>query len=73
MVPPKTDPKWESFLDNLGSVSVSSMGTRVLLTKLMLMHYQKDAEKRKKAIDEAYSFFSKNENAVKEDIKLIFG
>jgi hypothetical protein len=73
MVPPKTDPKWEKLLSNLGKFPVTNLVTRVFLTKLMLMHCQNDAAKKKEAIDAAYTFFVKNETNVKDDIELIFG
>ena len=73
MVPPKTDPKWEKLITNPTSFAVTGLVTKMLMTRLMLMNCKENVARKKEAIDAAYDFFCKNETAVKDDIKLIFG
>jgi hypothetical protein len=73
MVPPKTDPRWEKLIMTPKSVPVTNLVTKMLVTRLFLMNCAGDASKKKVALDSAYDFFVKNETAVKDDIKLIFG
>lgn len=73
MVPPKTDPRWEKLICNVNEIPVTSLATKMLMTRLMLMNCTGDAARRKEAIESAYEFFVKNEAAMKDDIKLIFG
>ncbi|MGA3092054.1 MAG: hypothetical protein ABSD75_25895 [Terriglobales bacterium] len=73
MVPPKTDPKWEKLVTDPASVKVNGLVTKMLMTRLSLMNLKTNASRKQEAITAAYDFFVKNENAVKDDIKLIFG
>jgi hypothetical protein len=73
MLPPKTDPKWDKLITNSASFPVTGLVTKMLMTRLMLMDCKKNVARKTEAIDAAYDFFVKNETAVKDDIKLIFG
>jgi hypothetical protein len=74
MLPPKTDPKWNKFLTNLPTVQVSNLPARMLINRLKLKLGMGSGDaSRKEIIDSAYEFFSKNETAMAEDIKKIFG
>ncbi|MGA3087584.1 MAG: hypothetical protein ABSD75_03165 [Terriglobales bacterium] len=73
MVPPKTDPKWEKLVTNPASVPVTGLVTKMLMTRLKLMDCKNNVARKQEGITTAYDFFLKNETAVKDDIKLIFG
>ena len=73
MVPPKTDPGWNRFLNNLENYAPKSLPTKILMTRLKLISKQGSAEAKKAMVDAAFDFFTKNEVSVKDDIKLIFG
>lgn len=74
MVPPKTDPAWRALLSNIEKVPVTGLSTKMLMTRLrLLLLWDKTEEKQQEAIKIAFDFFSKNEAAVRNDIKLIFG
>lgn len=74
MVPPKTDWKWQRFLDRIDTVEVSNLPTRMLVNRLKLkIGFDPAPAARQAALDSAYEFFCKNEAAVADDIKRIFG
>lgn len=74
MVPPKTSWKWQRFLDYMGTMEVSNLPTRMLVNRLKLkMAFEPGPAARVAALDVAYDFFCKNEAAVADDIKRIFG
>lgn len=73
MVPPKTDPKWAKFLSNLGSVPANDLSVKMMMSriKIKILFDPSDAA-RQQAISDAFTFFTKNEAALKEDIKTFF-
>jgi hypothetical protein len=73
MVPEKSDPRWEKFLRNMASIPVGKLPTKMLITRLKMLEWDKSDNVKKHAISEAYDFFSKNKTVVEADIKLIFG
>ena len=74
MIPPKTDPKWAKLVSNLGTVPVTNLVTKMLMTQLkFFMSWEQSEAKKQEAINIAYDFFVKNEAIVKDDIKVIFG
>ena len=73
MLPPKTDPRWAKLVMDPKGVPVTSMVTKMLMTRLALMNCKTQVSRRDEAIDAAYDFFVKNETAVRDDLKLIFG
>ncbi len=74
MIPPKTDPRWAKLINNLGSVDVTNLVTKMLMTQLkFFMSWEQSEAKKQEAINIAYDFFVKNETIVKDDVKVIFG
>jgi hypothetical protein len=74
MLPAKTDPKWTKFVTNLPTLQVTNLPARMLVNRLKLKLGMGSTDAiRKEIIDAAYEFFSKNETAVADDIKKIFG
>lgn len=75
MVPMKNSPQWSKFIDTLGSIPVTHLATRMLMTRLkMKLKMENDSpDARLQAISEAFDFFTQNQNTVQSDIKLIFG
>lgn len=74
MLPPKTDWKWQRFLDRIGTVEVSNLSTRMLVNRLKLkIAFDPTPAVKAAALDAAYEFFRKNEAAVAHDIQRIFG
>jgi hypothetical protein len=73
MVPPKSDRKWQRFLDHISTVEVSNLSTRMLVNRLKLkIAFEPTAAVKAAALDMAHDFFCKNESAVADDIKRIF-
>jgi hypothetical protein len=74
MIPPITDPKWQTLISNVGSIPVTNLATKFLISRLKLLTtFEKSEETKQEGIKLAYDFFVKNESIVKDDIKLIFG
>lgn len=75
MIPSKDSPQWTAFIDRLGSVPVTNLATRMMMTRLkMKLNFEKNSpEAKQQCITEAHEFFLQNQNNVQSDIKLIFG
>lgn len=74
MIPPITDPKWQTLISNVESIPVTNLATKFLISRLKLLTtFEKSEATKQKGIKLAYDFFVKNESIVKDDIKLIFG
>jgi hypothetical protein len=74
MVPPKSDPRWIKFVTNKGGILTTNLPLRMLMNRMRLkIMFDGSEASKQQAISEAYDFFVKNEAAVQEDIKLIFG
>jgi hypothetical protein len=76
MVPSLSDPKWSKFIANLGagSIRATELPTKMFVNRLKIkvMFDQSEAVK-KTVISEAHDYFTKNQDALKADIQLIFG
>lgn len=73
MVPPKNDPKWSKFLSSLGSIPASDLSVKMMMNRIkMKILFDPSDAARQQAISDAFTFFTKNEAALKEDIKNIF-
>jgi hypothetical protein len=73
VVPQKSDPKWGTFLNGLGSLQPEYLATKMLMNRLKLKMAMNPGEAtRKEAIDAAYDFFIKNQSTVADDIQRIF-
>jgi hypothetical protein len=76
MVPSISDPKWNKFVANLsaGTVRATELPTKMFVNRLKIkvMFDQSEAVK-KTVIGEAHEYFTKNQDALKADIQLIFG
>jgi len=72
MVPSISDPKWNKFVANLsaGTVRATELPTKMFVNRLKIkvMFDQSEA-----VIGEAHEYFTKNQDALKADIQLIFG
>ena len=74
MIPPKSDPKWTKFLNNLGNIVVTELPTRMLLNRIkMKVLFDPSEAVRKQAIDDAFDFFTKNEAILGNDVQKVFG
>jgi hypothetical protein len=76
MVPAVSDPKWNKFVANLraGEIRATELPTKMFVNRLKIkvMFDQSEAVKRI-VIGEAHDYFTKNQDALKADIHLIFG
>lgn len=73
MLPPKTHPRWKALV--LGKVSgpFSLLATQFFITRVTTRaRIDPSAGNIEQLIDQAYSFFSKNEILARNDIRAIF-
>jgi len=74
MVPAKSDPKWARFASNFTAIKVNDLATKMFLNRLKVKATFDQSEAAKRGlIDEAYEFFTKNQENLKGDIQTIFG
>ena len=74
MLPPKTHPRWKELVLGKAKVSYSLLATQFFVTRVTgRARIDPSAENIEKLIDEAYSFFRKNEKLAQKDIDAIFG
>lgn len=74
MLPDKNDPRWLALVTQQNEIPLSAFATKMILMRVRLLaKATEDQKKTQEAIDIAYDFFFKNQHAVKEDIKTIFG
>lgn len=74
MVPGKTDPRWKQIVTGNKEYNFSGLATKMLMMRVkMITKTDQSPAKVQEAIDIAHDFFMKNENIVKDDIKLLFG
>lgn len=73
-VPLISDPKWNRFVANLGSIRANELPTRMFVNRLKTKVILDPSEAVKKSvINEAHDYFTKNQDLLKADIQLIFG
>lgn len=73
MLPPKTHPRWKALV--LGKVKgpFSLLATQFFVTRVTSRaRIDPSAESIEQLIEQAYSFFSKNEALAQNDIRVIF-
>ena len=74
MLPEKNDPRWKDLVMGEKTFAFEELATKmVVMRSQMLVRTLPSEAKIQEAIDLVHAFFSKNEYAVKEDIKAIFG
>ncbi|KYG60928.1 hypothetical protein AZI85_10770 [Bdellovibrio bacteriovorus] len=74
MLPPKDDPRWMSLVVNQDELPLQALASKMIITRVRhLVGGNPSSEKMGEAVTIAYEFFKKNEHAVSEDIKCIFG
>jgi hypothetical protein len=73
MLPPKSDPRWAKFVDNLASIQVTDLSARMFLSRLKMRAGAGNSEAiKRELIAAAYDFFSKHETTMADDIRHIF-
>lgn len=72
MIPPKSDPIWKEIVDNTEDLMISALPTKMLFMRVKMLRRSGTSKSLSEAIDAAYDFFSKNEDAVKEDVAVVF-
>lgn len=73
MIPPKTDPVWREIVDRTEDYEVSALPTKMLFMRIKLLRYSGTSQSMTDAVNAAFDFFSKNEEAVRDDIEIVFG
>ena len=74
MLPSKSDPKWKAILTDPKDAPVSGLSTKMMLMRVkMMVKMDPSPAAFQSAVDSALDFFSKNEAAVQNDIKALFG
>ena len=74
MLPPKTHPRWRELVLGKVRVRFSLLATQFFVTRVNgRAKIDPSPENIERLIDEAYSFFSKNEKFAKNDVFAIFG
>lgn len=71
-IPEKSDPIWSEIVEHPEKFQLSSLPARMLFMRLKLIMKNGTLEGRSSAVDTAYDFFIKNQDALREDIALIF-
>ena len=73
MLPPKTHPRWKELVIGKVRVSYSLLATQFFVTRVTgRAKIDPSGEHIEQLIDEAYSFFKKNEKLAEKDIRAIF-
>lgn len=74
MIPNVSDPKWSSFLQDIGKKQVHDLSAKMLLNRIKLrIAFDPSDAARKLAIGEIHAFFTKNQANLMDDIQAIFG
>lgn len=73
MIPPKTDPIWREIVDRTEDYEVSSLPTKMLFMRIKMLRHNGTSQSMTDAINAAFDFFSKNREAVRDDIEVVFG
>ncbi len=73
MLPPKSDPRWVEVIKNIKNYNFTNLPTKMLMMRIYLIALDGTSQKIQLAIDIAHEFFSKNQNVVMDDIKILFG
>jgi hypothetical protein len=72
-VPAKTDPRWRDLVSGKKNVQFTGLATRICFTRVRLIGGKPDDASVQQAITLAFDFFTKNETAAAEDLRLAFG
>ncbi|QDK45193.1 hypothetical protein DOM22_08500 [Bdellovibrio sp. ZAP7] len=74
MIPPKEHPRWREIVAHDGNLSLHALSTKMVMTRVRtVLGTSPTEEKVQEAITIAFDFFKKNEFAVADDIKTLFG
>jgi hypothetical protein len=74
MLPPKTHPRWRELVLGKVPARFSLLATQFFVTRVTgRARIDPSAENIARLIDDAYSFFLRNEKLAQNDIRAIFG
>lgn len=71
MVPSKENPKWRDVLERELTTPLNSFALKMLVTRLR-SEVKRDPATLPNSIDELHSFFVRNEEIAREDLKRLF-
>lgn len=74
MVPEKNDPRWTTVLTSEEDIALKSLPSKLLMSKLRIMvREDPSAESLRRAVDLAHEYFSRNEQATRDDLDALLG
>jgi hypothetical protein len=71
-VPSKSDPRWKTLVQGTAKLEFKVLATKMLLTRVRLMGARRDEKSVTEAIDAAFDFFTRNKEAARDDLPLLF-
>ncbi len=72
VIPDIKDPRWRALVCGTRPVQFVNLTTRIIFTRVKVLALRKDEGSVQQAISTMHDYFSKNEAAAAQDLKLVF-